>query len=166
LTISTTVTVDAGITAFVEIGTLVVAVGSGGFFIINGQKFPIVEGVQAALVGGAEADGGVVAIFEAEEVAGTGGAIAAQEEEEEDDEELDEDEEVRVKSLIPQTSAKFSKVRARDNNFINHLIVHLIVHFVVHFIFLHINSILLPDFSKGWQQFGGECKFRKKASRT
>jgi hypothetical protein len=140
---------------------VVVGIGIGGYFIANGQKFPIVNGTRAALMGGAEADGSGAAVFSAEEAAGAADALLAAEAIADEEEELDdEDDDVRVKSLIPKTSAKFSKAR-QYIKFINHVDVHLIVHFVV-----HINSNFLPDFPKGWQQSCVECKFRKKAPRA
>jgi hypothetical protein len=88
-------------------GTLVVGIGTGGYFIINGQEFPIVDGVVASLVEG-DAGGGVV-VFNA--VEGAGGALAAAEAEEEEDEELEEDgeEKVKLKSSILQTSTNSQK---------------------------------------------------------
>jgi len=148
-------------------GAVVLGIGIGGYFIANGQKFPIVNGVRAALIGGAEADGSGTAIFSAEEAAGAAGALLAAEAIADEEEDLDDDgdDDVRVKSLIPKTSANFSKAR-QFIKFTTHVDVHVIVDFVVHVIFLYTNPNFLPDFPKGWQQSCVECKFRKKAPRA
>jgi hypothetical protein len=103
------VTVAAGSTVIVYVGTVVVAVGAGGFFIISGQIFPIAGGIEAvvkevpcameAVV--EEGDCGEVVFNVSPGQAGGAGAAAAEEEEEE--------EELESSSKISRTSTTFSK---------------------------------------------------------
>ena len=76
-------TVSANSTVFVGLGTAVVGVGAGGFFIVNGTngtRFPIVGGVEAAIELGALGLEAIFAAFAGEEA-----------EEEEEEEELEEE---------------------------------------------------------------------------
>jgi hypothetical protein len=99
------VIVSANSTVTVKAGSAVVGVGDGGYFIANGQKFPIVGGIEAVVEEGAL---GEEAVFEIapEGAGGAGGAAAAAAEEEEEEEEL---EEVKHKSSISWTSTEFLK---------------------------------------------------------
>jgi len=93
-----TVTVSANSTVIVGVGTAVVGAGAGGFFIVNGTNrthvppFPILPGIEAAIVAG---DSGLEAIF---------AGLAGEEAEEEEEEEELNDETSTITISIPTSS--------------------------------------------------------------
>jgi hypothetical protein len=94
------VTVSANSTVFVGLGTAVVGVGAGGFFIVNGTngtRFPIVGGIEAAIELGALGLEAIFAAFAGEEA-----------EEEEEEEELEEETSTTTFSTLTSSSTTSS----------------------------------------------------------
>jgi hypothetical protein len=95
-----TVTVSANSTVIVGVGTTVVGVGAGGFFIVNGTngtRFPIVGGIEAAIELGASGLEAVFAAFAGEEA-----------EEEEEEEELEETSTITLSTLTSSLTTSSS----------------------------------------------------------